>query len=73
MKIRVAVRPNAKIEKVEKIFDDEYNISVKEPAKGGKANRKLVNILAKKLKVNAKNIKIKNPTSRKKLIEIKEI
>ncbi len=70
MIIKVNVKPGAKEEKVERIFAEEYNVWLKERAEDGKANRRLLNLLAKEFKVSFKDIKIKNPKSRKKIVEI---
>ena len=70
MIIYVNVKPNSKDEKIEKISNDEYNISVKERAEDGKANKRIINILSKEFGINFRNIFIKNPTSRKKMVEI---
>jgi hypothetical protein len=70
MIIKVKVKPNSKDEKIEKISDEEYIVSVKEPAEDNKANIRLINLLSKELNVSYKDIKIKNPTSRDKIIEI---
>jgi hypothetical protein len=72
MIINVKVKPNSKEEKIEKISENEYIIHVKEPAEDNKANIRVINLLSKELNVSHKNIKIKNPTSRDKLIEVKE-
>ena len=64
------MKPNAKKEKLEKVAEGEYKAEVKEPASNGKANRRLISLLAKEFKVSVKDIKIKNPTSRKKIVEI---
>ena len=61
-----------KEESIEKIAEDKYLISLKERAEDGKANKRLINLLAKKLGVNFRAIKIKNPKSRDKIIEVKE-
>lgn len=70
MIINVKAKPNSKEEKVEKISEKDYIINVKEPAEDNKANFRVINILAKQFGVNHKEIKIKNPKSRDKLIEI---
>jgi len=70
MNIFVSVKPGSKEEKIEKISNTEYKISIKEPAEKGRANARLINIISKELGVSFKNIKIKNPTSKKKIIEI---
>jgi len=72
MLIKVKVYPGSKKEEIEKINDDEYEVYLKERAEKGKANIELVKILSKEFKVSVKNIKIKNPSSRKKIIEIKK-
>jgi len=72
MIIRVKVKPNSKEEKIEKIAEGEYRIDVKEPAEDNKVNIRVINLLSKELNVSYKNIKIKNPTSRDKVIEVKE-
>lgn len=72
MIIMVKVKPNSKEDKIEKIAEREYVIYVKEPAEDNKANIRLVNMLAKEFDVSFNKIKIKNPTSRKKIVEISE-
>jgi len=71
MIINIKVKPNSKEERVEKISDNEYKIDVREPAKDNKANIRVINLLAKELKINYKDIKIKNPKSRNKVVEVK--
>jgi hypothetical protein len=70
MIIYVKVKPNSSEDKVEKVSNNEYNISVKEKAEQGKANNRIINLLAKEFNVSYRKIKIKNPMSRKKIIEI---
>lgn len=70
MIIKVKVKPNSKNSLLEKIEEFEYIAFVKAPAEDGKANKDLINLLAKEFGVSFKKIKIKNPKSRKKLIEI---
>ncbi len=71
MKIFVNVKPGAREEKIEKIKDNEYKILLKERAEDGKANIKLSKLIAKEFGVLSKNILIKNPRSREKIIEIR--
>ena len=71
MIIYVKVKPNAREEKIEKISDNEYFVSLKERAERGKANRRLINLLAEEFSVSSKDIAIKNPSSRKKIVEVK--
>jgi len=72
MIINVKVKPNSNEDKIEKISEKEYIIHVKEPAEDNKANIRLINLLSKGLNAPHKNIKIKNPKSRNKIVEIKE-
>ena len=46
MKIFVKARPLAKEEKIEKIDEINFIVWVKEPPKGGKANRAIIKALA---------------------------
>lgn len=71
MIIFVKVRPGSKKEKIEKISEGEYVVSVKEPAENNRANKKVVNLLAKEFGVSFQKVKIKNPTSRRKIVEIR--
>lgn len=50
--------------------DGVYDIWLKEKAEDGKANRRLINLLAKEFGVGVKEIRIKNPKSRKKIVEV---
>lgn len=72
MIIHIKVKPNSKEEKIEKVAEGEYITNIKEPAKDNRANIKLVNLLAKEFNVSFNNIRIKNPNSRKKIVEILE-
>ena len=72
MKINVKARPNAKEEKVEKLSDTDFIISVKEPPVQGKANRAIINALAVYFGIASARIKIVSGwTSRQKVLEIK--
>ncbi len=73
MIIKVKVKPNSFDDKIEKVEENEYVIYVTEPARNGRANIAVVRILARELGVDFRNIKIKNPSSRKKIVEIKSI
>ena len=70
MIIRVNVKPKSKTESIEEVFPREYCIRLKEKAEDEKANKKLINLLAKEFGVSFKAIKIKNPKSRNKIVEI---
>jgi uncharacterized protein (TIGR00251 family) len=72
MIIKAKVKTNAKNEKiVEK--EDYWEISVKEPPIEGKANKRIIELLAKHLKIPKSRIEIKKGSKSKlKIIEIKE-
>jgi len=70
MKIKVLVKPNAKRSKVEST-NDVYIVHVDAPPIKGKANKRLIEILAKYFGVPKSRIKIiHGHNSREKLIEI---
>ncbi|MDH3444952.1 MAG: DUF167 domain-containing protein [Deltaproteobacteria bacterium] len=69
--IAVTVKPNAKSPTIEKVSDTEYRASVNAAPEGGKANRKLIELLAGHFKVARSSIEIlRGRSSRKKLIRI---
>jgi uncharacterized protein (TIGR00251 family) len=71
MQIRVKVIPKAKKEKIEET-DGILKIYLTEPAKEGRANRKLIEVLAEYFKVKKYNLEItRGLKSRDKLIMIK--
>ena len=72
MKIYANVKPGAREEKIERISDKEFNIWVKERPEDNKANTKVLNLLARVLGVSAMDMIIKNPKSRRKIIEVED-
>lgn len=71
MKINVKAKPNSHEEKVEKVSDTEFIVSVKEPPVQGKANRAIINALAIYFGIASARIKIVSGwTSRQKVAEI---
>jgi len=71
MKIIIKAKPNSKENKVEKIDDNNYIVSVKEPPVQGKANAAIIKLLAEYFNVNTIFIKIISGYSAKtKVIEI---
>jgi uncharacterized protein (TIGR00251 family) len=46
MRIAVKVKPNSKLESVEKTAENAYTVRVKAPAKEGKANDAIVEVLS---------------------------
>ncbi|MDP2641201.1 MAG: DUF167 domain-containing protein [Candidatus Yanofskybacteria bacterium] len=73
MKIIVRVKPGARADSVEKIAENEYRVSTKEPPIQGRANRGVIAILASHFSVAPSRVSIVSGfTSRKKSIEIRE-
>jgi uncharacterized protein (TIGR00251 family) len=71
MRISVKAKPNSKHEKVEKIDETNYVVSVKEPPIKGKANEAIKNALAVYFKTGSSCVKIISGfSSRNKIIEI---
>jgi len=69
MIIKVKVKPGSKNEEI--IEGDIWKVNLKERAINGKANKKLIVLLSKRFRVKSSKIKIKNPKSRLKFVEIK--
>ena len=71
MKINVKAKPSSREEKVEKIDDNNFVVSVKEPPEKGKANDAIRNALAVYFKTASARVKIiSGYSSRNKVIEI---
>ncbi len=71
MKIFVKAKPSAKEEKIEKISENSFVVSVKEPPVQGRANEAIIKALANYFNVSKLNVKIVSGwTSREKVIEI---
>ncbi|MDO8486547.1 MAG: DUF167 domain-containing protein [Candidatus Staskawiczbacteria bacterium] len=71
MKIFIKAKPNAREEKVEKVDEQNYIVSVKEPPIKGQANNAIKNALAIYFKTGSSCIKIiSGHTSRNKVVEI---
>ena len=71
MKILVEVKAGVRVEKVEKWGENSFKVSVKEPAKDGKANSATIKLLARYLGVSSSAIQIiSGRTSRKKVLTI---
>ena len=58
MYIRVKVAPGAKKEQVERTADNEFEISVKEPAERNLANKRVQELIARELSVDVKKVRI---------------
>ena len=71
MKMWVTVKPQAKREEVKKLADGEYSVSVRAPAREGKANEAVIELLAEHFSVPKSSIRIvRGETARRKLVEI---
>jgi len=71
LKIWITVKPQAKRDEVKKLSDGEYAASVQAPAREGRANRALIELLAGHFSVPKSSVRIiRGETSRRKLIEI---
>lgn len=71
MKFNVKAKPNAREEKVEKIDDNNFVVSVKEKPEKGKANEAIRNALAVYFKIASARVKIVSGySSRAKIVEI---
>ena len=72
MRIKVKVVPRAKKERIEEA-EGGLKIYLSSPAQKGKANKRLIELLADYFKTKKYNIRIaRGHTQREKLIEIKE-
>ncbi len=71
MRISVKAKPSARENKVEKIDDVSFIVSVKEPPVQGRANKAIIEELSEYFGVNISMISIlSGHTSRNKIIEI---
>jgi len=71
MRINVKAKPNAREEKVEKIDENNFVVSVKEKPEKGKANVAIRNALAVYFKTASARVKIIGGySSRNKIVEI---
>lgn len=72
MKIIVKAKPNSKENKIEKIDDHSYIVSVNAPPIGGKANAAIVKLLADYFDISPSMVEIVSGyTARTKVVEIK--
>lgn len=71
MLIRVHVTPNSKEARVTKVGEASFDVKVDEKAMGGRANRRLVEILSEHFKVPRSRISIvRGAKSRDKMVEV---
>jgi hypothetical protein len=71
MQKQVKVKPNSRKQNIEESTDGSLTVQLKSPPVEGKANKELIELLAKKFDVPKSQIRIKSGlSSRTKLIEI---
>ncbi len=71
MILRVRAKPRSKLECVKEIEKDLYEVAVKEPPEDGKANERIVELLAEHFRVPRSRVKLlRGSTSRLKVFEI---
>lgn len=71
MQKQVKVKPNSKKQTIEESANGSLTVHLKSPPVDGKANKELIELLAKKFDVPKSHIRIKSGlSSRTKLIEI---
>ena len=73
MKIIVKVKTNARENSIKQLETGIYEVKVSVPPEKGKANRKVIELLSKELKIAKSRITlIKGETSKEKLFEIED-
>lgn len=70
MKITVKVKPNSRENSIKKLDNGSFEVKVSVPPEKGKANQRVIELLAKELKIAKSRITlIKGETSKEKLFE----
>ena len=73
MKVSVSVKPGSKFEKIEEDMNGKLKVWLKEPAKDGLANNRLIKVLASYYNTHRANVSIKHGlSSRDKVVEVAE-
>ena len=71
IRIWVTAKPQSKRQELKRISDGEYVVSIHAPAREGKANRAVIELLAAHFSVPKTDVKIlRGHSGRKKLVEI---
>ena len=71
IRIWVTAKPQSKRQELKRISDGEYVVSIHAPAREGKANRAVIELLAEHFSVPRLSIKIiRGESSKRKLVEI---
>jgi uncharacterized protein (TIGR00251 family) len=70
-RISVTVKPNARSAAITQVSEVEFRVAIREPARDGKANLALVDLLARHFDVPKSSITIvRGHASRRKIIEL---
>ena len=70
MRIEATVKPNSRLEKIEKVGSNKYKLSVKQPAKEGKANQGAIELLSSYFNIPKSSISlVRGEKSRIKIFE----
>jgi uncharacterized protein (TIGR00251 family) len=70
-RISVIVNPNSKSVAITQISDNEFRAAVREPARDGKANLALIDLLARHFKLPKSHITlVRGHASRRKIIDL---
>jgi uncharacterized protein len=70
-RILVTVKPNSRSDTITQISESEYRAAVREPARDGKANLALIDLLARHFGVAKSTITIlRGHSSRRKIVEL---
>ena len=70
-RISIMVQPNSRSAAITKIGESEFRAAVREPARDGKANQALVELLARHFGIPKSTIRIvRGHSSRRKIIEL---
>ena len=73
MKLLVSVKPGAKVEEVERVDETHFRVSVKAPAREGKANEAVLRILARHFRLARTRLTLLHgQRSKNKVVELKE-
>jgi uncharacterized protein len=71
-RISVTVKPNARSAAIAQVSEVEFRVAIREPARDGKANLALVDLLARYFDVPKSSVTIvRGHASRKKIIELR--
>ena len=71
-RISVTVKPNARSAAITRVSEVEFRVAIREPARDGKANLALVDLLARHFDIPKSSVTIvRGHAARKKIIELR--